>query len=100
MESLDEFCETETMKDDNAYYCENCKSKQTAEKSIKFKTLPTILNFQLKRYHSPPLSLLLSLLLTATLTPTLTPTHCYSHSYSHSYSLLLSLLLSLMLSST
>lgn len=49
LESLDEFTETEVMKDDNAYFCEKCQSKQTAEKCIKFKNLPTILNLQLKR---------------------------------------------------
>jgi uncharacterized UBP type Zn finger protein len=38
------------MEEENAYFCEKCNSKQTAEKSIKFKTVPTILNLQLKRY--------------------------------------------------
>jgi len=50
-ESLDEFTETETMKDENAYFCEKCNSKQTAQKSIKFKTFPRILNLQLKRFE-------------------------------------------------
>lgn len=52
MESLDEFTEVETLKDDNAYFCEKCASKQTAEKSIKFRNLPTVLNIQLKRYST------------------------------------------------
>lgn len=38
------------MKEDNAVFCERCQSKQTAEKSIKFKSFPLILNLQLKRY--------------------------------------------------
>lgn len=37
------------MENENAYLCEKCNSKQTAEKSIKFKSLPLILNIQLKR---------------------------------------------------
>mmetsp|Transcript_2827 Transcript_2827/g.3753 ORF Transcript_2827/g.3753 Transcript_2827/m.3753 type:complete len:1339 (-) Transcript_2827:16-4032(-) len=51
MESLDEFTEIEVMKDDNAYYCEGCQSKQTAHRSIRFKYLPPILNIQLKRFE-------------------------------------------------
>src|SRR5690554_7648701 len=43
------FTEVEVMKDDNAYFCEQCASQQTAEKSIKFVTTPKVLNLQLKR---------------------------------------------------
>jgi len=39
------------MKDENAYFCEKCSSQQTAEKSIKFLSFPTILNLQLKRFE-------------------------------------------------
>lgn len=39
------------MENENAYFCERCNSKQTAEKSIKFRTVPTILNLQLKRFE-------------------------------------------------
>jgi ubiquitin C-terminal hydrolase len=49
VDSLDEFTEAEVMKEDNAVFCERCQSKQTAEKSIKFKSFPLILNLQLKR---------------------------------------------------
>ena len=49
LDSLEEFTEIETLKDDNAYFCEKCAAKQTAEKSIKFKNLPKILTLQLKR---------------------------------------------------
>lgn len=49
MESLNDFTVVEVLENDNAYFCERCKSKQTAEKCIKFKTYPKILNLQLKR---------------------------------------------------
>jgi ubiquitin C-terminal hydrolase len=62
-DSLTEFVEIEVLKDGNAYHCEKydccslpiilisyrCNSKQAAEKSVKFKTLPEVLNIQLKR---------------------------------------------------
>eukprot|EP01116_Phalansterium_solitarium_P018807 TRINITY_DN5104_c0_g1_i3.p1 TRINITY_DN5104_c0_g1~~TRINITY_DN5104_c0_g1_i3.p1 ORF type:complete len:1258 (-),score=480.84 TRINITY_DN5104_c0_g1_i3:52-3825(-) len=51
VDSLKEFCEVETMKDENAYHCERCASKQTAEKGIRFKSLPAVLNLQLKRFE-------------------------------------------------
>ena len=51
LESLEEFTEVETLKDDNAYFCEKCNKLQTAEKSIKFRYLPAILNIQLKRFE-------------------------------------------------
>jgi ubiquitin carboxyl-terminal hydrolase 9/24 len=51
MESLESFTEVEVLKEDNAYFCEQCNSKQTAEKCIKFKDLPTVLNIQLKRFE-------------------------------------------------
>jgi len=36
---------------ENAYFCENCKSKQSAEKSVKFKSLPPVLNLHLSRFE-------------------------------------------------
>lgn len=51
MESLNQFTEIEKLSDKNAYFCEKCQSKQTADKSIKFKTVPKYLNFQLKRFE-------------------------------------------------
>eukprot|EP01117_Protostelium_nocturnum_P014439 TRINITY_DN5491_c0_g1_i1.p1 TRINITY_DN5491_c0_g1~~TRINITY_DN5491_c0_g1_i1.p1 ORF type:complete len:1424 (-),score=574.98 TRINITY_DN5491_c0_g1_i1:1578-5423(-) len=50
-ESLNEFTEVEVLENENAYSCEKCQSKQTAHKSMKFKTLPQILNIQLKRFE-------------------------------------------------
>lgn len=51
LESFEEFTTVEKMENENAYFCERCNSKQTAEKSIKFKTVPKILNLQLKRFE-------------------------------------------------
>jgi len=50
-ESLNEYIEVEELKGDNAYQCSNCNSKQTAQKFVKFKTLPPVLNVQLKRFE-------------------------------------------------
>ncbi|PRP83426.1 putative ubiquitin carboxyl-terminal hydrolase [Planoprotostelium fungivorum] len=50
-ESLDEFTEEETLEEENAYHCDKCASKQKAIKSTVFKTLPKILNIQLKRFE-------------------------------------------------
>ena len=50
LQSFEEFTRIEEMKDDNAYHCGNCASKQTAEKNVRFDKLPTILNLHLKRY--------------------------------------------------
>lgn len=50
-DSFKEFTEVEKLEGENAYHCEQCNSKQTAEKSIKFRSLPKILNLQLKRFE-------------------------------------------------
>jgi len=50
-ESLGEFTEEETLENENAYHCEKCASKQKAIKSTRFKSLPQILNIQLKRFE-------------------------------------------------
>lgn len=49
--SLEEFTAVEVLEKENAYFCENCKSKQTAEKSVKFKNLPLVLNVHLNRFE-------------------------------------------------
>jgi len=48
---LNEYIEVEELKGDNAYQCSNCNSKQTAQKFVKFKSLPPVLNVQLKRFE-------------------------------------------------
>ena len=41
---------TEKLEGENQYFCGRCNSKQNAERSVSFKTLPPILNLQLCRY--------------------------------------------------
>lgn len=50
-ESLEEFTKTEVLDGENAYKCDKCNSKQKALKSLKIKSLPKILNFQLIRFE-------------------------------------------------
>ncbi|KAL5190121.1 Ubiquitin carboxyl-terminal hydrolase 26 [Glycine soja] len=49
-ESLDEYLTAEELNGDNQYFCESCKTRVDATRSIKLCTLPKVLNFQLKRY--------------------------------------------------
>ncbi|XP_020226068.1 ubiquitin carboxyl-terminal hydrolase 26 isoform X2 [Cajanus cajan] len=49
-ESLDEYLTVEELNGDNQYFCESCKTRVDATRSIKLCTLPKVLNFQLKRY--------------------------------------------------
>jgi ubiquitin C-terminal hydrolase len=49
-EALSKFIQTETLTGDNQYRCSVCSSKQDAQKSLKFSSLPLILTFQLKRF--------------------------------------------------
>ena len=44
------FVRPEYLTSGNQYYCDTCKSKQDAQKGLKFKKLPYILVIQLKRY--------------------------------------------------
>jgi len=48
--SLDEYLTIEELNGDNQYFCESCKGRVDATRSIKLRTLPRVLNFQLKRY--------------------------------------------------
>lgn len=48
-ESLDDYFSTEELEGDNQYYCESCATRVNATRSIKLRTLPAVLNFQLKR---------------------------------------------------
>lgn len=49
-ESLDDYLSVEELRDENQYFCELCKIRVDAIRSIKLQTLPDVLNFQLKRY--------------------------------------------------
>ncbi|XP_014501559.1 ubiquitin carboxyl-terminal hydrolase 26 isoform X2 [Vigna radiata var. radiata] len=49
-ESLDEYLTVEELNGENQYFCESCKGRVDATRSIKLRTLPKVLNFQLKRY--------------------------------------------------
>ncbi|KAK7384819.1 hypothetical protein VNO78_30522 [Psophocarpus tetragonolobus] len=49
-ESLDDYLAIEELHGDNQYFCESCKTRVDASRSIKLCTLPEVLNFQLKRY--------------------------------------------------
>ncbi|GAA0153013.1 cysteine protease [Lithospermum erythrorhizon] len=48
-ESLDDYFSIEELEGDNQYYCESCATRVNATRSIKLRTLPAVLNFQLKR---------------------------------------------------
>uniref|UniRef100_A0A2C9U1L0 Ubiquitin carboxyl-terminal hydrolase 26 n=1 Tax=Manihot esculenta TaxID=3983 RepID=A0A2C9U1L0_MANES len=48
-ESLDDYLSVEELHGENQYFCELCKARVDAIRSIKLRTLPEVLNFQLKR---------------------------------------------------
>ncbi|XP_050233549.1 ubiquitin carboxyl-terminal hydrolase 26 isoform X2 [Mercurialis annua] len=48
-ESLDDYLSVEELHGENQYFCEICKTRVDANRSIKLQTLPDVLNFQLKR---------------------------------------------------
>jgi ubiquitin carboxyl-terminal hydrolase 48 len=48
-ESLDDYLSVEELRGDNQYYCECCATRVNATRSIKLRSLPAVLNFQLKR---------------------------------------------------
>ncbi|KAI8561630.1 hypothetical protein RHMOL_Rhmol04G0355400 [Rhododendron molle] len=48
-ESLDDYLSVEKLQGDNQYYCQSCAARVDATRSIKLRSLPTVLNFQLKR---------------------------------------------------
>ncbi|OIW03067.1 hypothetical protein TanjilG_19347 [Lupinus angustifolius] len=49
-ESLDDYLSVEELHGDNQYFCQSCKTRVDATRSIKLCTLPDVLNFHLKRY--------------------------------------------------
>nr|KYP34246.1 Ubiquitin carboxyl-terminal hydrolase 26 [Cajanus cajan] len=55
-ESLDDYLAIEELHGDNQYFCQACKTRVDATRSIKLCTLPDVLNFQLKRYVFLPQS--------------------------------------------
>ncbi|XP_054797302.1 ubiquitin carboxyl-terminal hydrolase 26 isoform X2 [Prosopis cineraria] len=48
-ESLNDYLAVEELCGDNQYFCASCKTRVDATRSIKLRTLPDVLNFQLKR---------------------------------------------------
>ncbi|KAH9305405.1 hypothetical protein KI387_009809, partial [Taxus chinensis] len=48
-ESLDDYLSIENLQGENQYFCESCKVRADATHCIKLRTLPPVLNFQLKR---------------------------------------------------
>ncbi|KAK6923666.1 Peptidase C19, ubiquitin carboxyl-terminal hydrolase [Dillenia turbinata] len=53
-ESLDDYLNVEELHGDNQYYCESCGTRVDATRRIMLRSLPHVLNFQLKRciFHS------------------------------------------------
>ncbi|XP_043708962.1 ubiquitin carboxyl-terminal hydrolase 26-like [Telopea speciosissima] len=47
--SLDDYLSVEELRGDNQYFCESCGTRVDATRCIKLRTLPDVLNFQLKR---------------------------------------------------
>lgn len=47
---------TETLDEDNKWFCESCKDKVIASKFSEFKSLPPALVIQLKRFRYDPVS--------------------------------------------
>lgn len=48
-DSLDDYLSVEELQGENQYYCESCETRVDATRSIKLRSLPVVLNFQLKR---------------------------------------------------
>ncbi|KAL6523117.1 Ubiquitin carboxyl-terminal hydrolase 26 [Orobanche hederae] len=48
-ESLDDYLSIEELQGDNQYYCDVCATRADATRSIQLRSLPSVLNFQLKR---------------------------------------------------
>lgn len=48
-DSLDDYLSIEELEGENQYYCESCATRVNATRSIKLRSLPAVLNFQLKR---------------------------------------------------
>lgn len=48
--SLDDYLGEELLEGDNQYMCEHCNARVDATRSVKLRSLPPLLNFQLKRF--------------------------------------------------
>lgn len=48
-ESLDDYLSIEKLQGDNQYFCQACAMRADATRRIKLRSLPAVLNFQLKR---------------------------------------------------
>lgn len=48
-ESLNDYLSIEELQGDNQYFCQACAMRADATRCIKLRSLPTVLNFQLKR---------------------------------------------------
>ena len=48
-ESLEDYLSEEKLQGENQYFCESCGGRVDATRCIKLRTLPAVLNFQLKR---------------------------------------------------
>lgn len=48
-ESLEDYLSEEKLQGENQYFCESCGARVDATRCIKLRTLPAVLNFQLKR---------------------------------------------------
>ena len=49
-ESLDDYLTLEELNGENQYFCDSCGRRVDATRCIKLRSLPQVLNFQLKRY--------------------------------------------------
>lgn len=49
-ESLDDYLSVEALNGENQYSCESCQKRVDATRCIKLRSLPPVVNFQLKRY--------------------------------------------------
>ncbi|KAL6645465.1 hypothetical protein ACP70R_017073 [Stipagrostis hirtigluma subsp. patula] len=49
-ESLDDYFSEEALDGENQYFCESCQKRVDATRCIKLRSLPPVVNFQLKRY--------------------------------------------------
>ncbi|PKA51623.1 Ubiquitin carboxyl-terminal hydrolase 26 [Apostasia shenzhenica] len=49
-ESFDDYLNLEELHGENQYFCESCGTRVDATRSIKLRSLPSVLNLQLKRY--------------------------------------------------
>uniref|UniRef100_A0A0D9VQL9 Ubiquitin carboxyl-terminal hydrolase 26 n=1 Tax=Leersia perrieri TaxID=77586 RepID=A0A0D9VQL9_9ORYZ len=49
-QSLKDYLSTEALDGENQYFCESCQKRVDATRCIKLRSLPPVVNFQLKRY--------------------------------------------------